>query len=152
MVVSLTNYPMVATITKHFVVTISCEVTSITFSLAPGNIFVEPGVTTQPAYKSFDTTQFPNCGHTIAYAWVTAPPAFVTKDYSTKKVAVGGVDITKQGIYNLTLRATVDSKYVDASFTVEISDPCKRAVFQATTTSPLTKMNFILDYNTSDLV
>jgi hypothetical protein len=55
MVVSLTNYSMVASVTKNFVVTISCEVQTITFSPAPSNMSIEPGVTVQPAKQNFDT-------------------------------------------------------------------------------------------------
>jgi hypothetical protein len=35
MTVSLTNYPGVASITKNLVVTITCEVQTLTFTIAP---------------------------------------------------------------------------------------------------------------------
>ena len=45
MEVKLTSYPTVV-ITKNFQVTITCEVLALSFSTAPANIFVEPGITT----------------------------------------------------------------------------------------------------------
>lgn len=118
MIISLTSYPAVAPITKHFVVTISCEVQTIAFSLAPANIFIEPGVTAQPISETFSTTQTPNCGHAVTFSWASTVPTFVTKSDTLLKVAVDVVDISKAGTYALTLRATSDSAVVDAPFTL----------------------------------
>jgi hypothetical protein len=48
----------------------------------------------------------------------------------------------------MALRAQVDSQDINVSFTVEISDPCMRAVFQEATPSPIADMVLIRDFDT----
>lgn len=45
----------------------------------------------------------------------------------------------------------MDATSVDKTFAVDISDPCKRAIFQPATPSPLADMAFILDFDTADM-
>jgi hypothetical protein len=57
--VSLASYPVVTSITKLLTITIICEVFTLTFSIAPADIFAETGVTgptAQPLTSAFATT------------------------------------------------------------------------------------------------
>jgi len=51
--VKLQNHAAVPGLTKNFQVTITCEVFTLSFTTSPVNLFVEPGVTTQPATSPF---------------------------------------------------------------------------------------------------
>lgn len=62
-------------------------------------------------------------------------------------VQANGAVLANQGVYPLTLRASVDLQTIDANFQVEISDPCKRAVFEATTSPALANVVLIRDFD-----
>ena len=49
----------------------------------------------------------------------------------------------------MTLRAVVDLQTIDVNFTVEISDPCKRAVINAAATPPLVPMTATRFFDTT---
>jgi hypothetical protein len=67
---------------------------------------------------------------------------------NTVSVSVLGATLAHTNVYPLTLRAFVDSQSVDTTiFQVEISDPCKRAVFNAN--SPLADMILIRDFDST---
>jgi hypothetical protein len=55
--------------------------------------------------------------------------------------------LSDKNVYALTLRALVDSQTVDANFQFEIADPCKRAIFQAVSPSPLANMVVIRNFD-----
>jgi len=59
-----------------------------------------------------------------------------------------GVLLSDKGIYPMTLQATVDVQTTTANFNVEVSDPCKRAVFAAATNPALAGMTLIRDFDT----
>jgi hypothetical protein len=60
--VELLNYPMVASITKTFQVTITCTVTTLAFTTSPAaTTDVIVGVTTQPVDLPFVISKTPNC-------------------------------------------------------------------------------------------
>jgi hypothetical protein len=52
-----------------------------------------------------------------------------------------------QGVYNLTLQATVDAQTIQSPFVVNISDPCNRAIFQSPASSPISDMTLIRDFD-----
>jgi hypothetical protein len=64
-------------------------------------------------------------------------------------VQATGATLSDKNIYTMTLRAAVDSATVDATFQVEVSDPCKRAILQPTTPSPFANMVLIRDFDTT---
>jgi len=152
--VSLQLYPTVTPVSKTFQVLIACEAFTVTFSTPPANLLIEPQVTTQPYVKTFITSQSPSCGHTVTFTFVSVPPAFVTFQNlapAQGDIKVNGATLASQGLHSITIRASVDATSVDKTFTVEISDPCKRAIFQPSTPSPLADMSFMLDFDTADL-
>lgn len=60
--VELTDYPTVASITKNFQVTITCQVLSLTFDAAtPNNVLFRVGVDTQPFSIAYSVTKTPAC-------------------------------------------------------------------------------------------
>lgn len=68
--VSLTSYStVVASITKNLVVTITCEVQTLTFSTAPpASTTLQVGIDTQLKDIAFATTQTPSCGKTVTFS------------------------------------------------------------------------------------
>jgi hypothetical protein len=113
-------------------------------------MFIETGVTTQPASVPFNVVRTPDCLNTVIFTFVAAPPVFVSLTglaATLGNVQVNGALLADQGLYPLTLRAAVDLQAIDAPFTVEISDPCKRAIFQPVTPSPIANMVVIRDFD-----
>ena len=51
-----------------------------------------------------------------------------------------GAVLGDQGVYNLTLQATIDAQTIQSPFVVNISDPCNRAIFQSPASSPIADM------------
>lgn len=130
--------------------TITCEVFTLAYSTLPANMFIETGVTTQPASVPFNVIRTPNCLNTVTFTFVAVPPAFVTLTglaATLGNVQVNGAVLADQGVYPLTLRAAVDLQVTNAPFTVEISDPCKRTIFQPITPSPIANMVLIRDFD-----
>ena len=76
--VTLANFTGVAGITKTFQVIITCEVLTLAFTTTPANIFIEPGVTSQPQTSDFAISQTPNCGNSQTFTFVSDPPSFVS--------------------------------------------------------------------------
>ena len=67
--VSLTSYSGVGTITKNFLVTITCEVQTVAFStVPPASTTSQIGIDAQPINIAFATTQTPACGHTVTFS------------------------------------------------------------------------------------
>jgi hypothetical protein len=100
----------------------------------------------------FVTSQTPNCGHAVTFSIPGTIPSFVSLQnlqLEEGKVTVLGAILADQNVYSLTLQAAVDAQTITAPFTVEISDPCKRAVFQNPTTSPIADMILIRDFDTT---
>ena len=68
MTVSLTSYSGVTSITKNLVITITCEVQTLTFSTTPPtSTTLQVGIDTQPSNLAFATTQTPACGNTVSF-------------------------------------------------------------------------------------
>ena len=68
MTVSLTSYSGVALITKNLVITITCEVQTLTFSTKPpASTTLQVGIDSQPSNLAFVTTQTPACGNTVTF-------------------------------------------------------------------------------------
>jgi len=57
--------------------------------------------------------------------------------------------LADQGVYPLTLQASVDAQTITGAFQVEISDPCKRAVFAVSTSPALAPMVLIRDFDSA---
>ena len=66
--VSLADYPLVASLTKVFKVTISCNLSAISFTTAPADTTVRVGIDTQPFVLPFMTSQTPNCFVTLSFS------------------------------------------------------------------------------------
>ena len=134
--VTLANFTGVAGITKKFQVIITCEVLTLAFTTTPANIFIEPGVTTgvtrQPQTSNFVIIQTPNCGNPQIFTFVSDPLSFVSITNiqpNAGSIMADGAVLSDKNVYALRLRAQVDSQTINADFQVEVSDPCKRAVF-----------------------
>jgi hypothetical protein len=62
MVVKLTDYPSIAAITKTFTVTVTCTVSTLTFSTSPmASKTIEIGIDSQPFDMNYAVTKSPNC-------------------------------------------------------------------------------------------
>jgi hypothetical protein len=120
--------------------------------LSPSLIQIETGVSVQPFKKLFQVDQFPACQHGVAFAYATTPvpPFFMLLDnpLPTKiNVSVNGAVLANVGSYVITLNASVDGVQTTTNFTVEILDPCRRAIFM-TNPNPFNSMTLIRDFDT----
>jgi hypothetical protein len=100
-------------------VTITCEVFTLAYSTLPANMFIETGVTAQPASVPFNVVRTPDCLNPVTFTFVAAPPAFVSLTglaATLGNVQVNGAVLANQGVYPLTLRAAVDLQVTDAPF------------------------------------
>lgn len=62
MLVKLTDYPAIAGITKTFTVTVTCTVSTLTFTTSPlASKTIEVGVDAQPYSMNYAVTKSPNC-------------------------------------------------------------------------------------------
>ena len=134
--VKLTNYPLIAVITKSFTITITCTVTSMSFLTYPQVLptlhEIEVGVTTQPYNMDYSIVKTPNCLQDPTWTLTTANAFTVNTgnaDGESGKVQVTGATLSHLGTYPMTLTATLDGVTVSTSFTIVIKDPCKRAIF-----------------------
>lgn len=130
--VSLANYPSVTALPKQFIVSINCQVFSLSFLTAPALVLVEPAVTAQPAWTTFVVAQSPACSHLTTFTLLANPTTFVSLQNAgaiQTDVQVFGVVLADKGIYPFTMRASVDGLTFDTVFNVEIADPCRRAIF-----------------------
>jgi hypothetical protein len=78
--VELLNYPMVASITKTFQVTITCTVTTLVWNSIPSPLVdttIEVAINPQPHDMFFSVTKTPNCVQDPAFT-LTPALAFVT--------------------------------------------------------------------------
>jgi hypothetical protein len=144
--IGLTDYPSIATINKTFSITITCIVTSLTYTTSPpATTNLEVGVDTQPHDMNFVITKSPNCSQDPTFTLASTPAAaFASRtigaDGESGYVRITGATLTNQGSYAMTLTATLDSATQISSFTVVIKDPCKRSIFE-TSPNPLLTMN-----------
>lgn len=118
----------------------------------PVNLLIEPGVTTQPFSTGFASSQIPNCGRAVTFVLVSGSPSFVSLTNLmafTGSIMVNGVTLSNLGNHPVTQRASVDGQVTNVSFNIEIADPCRRAVFQSVTPSPLTNMILIRTFDTT---
>lgn len=148
--VALQNYPMVPTVTKTFIALIECKVLTLSFSALPTTLFIEPGVTTEPANMAFGVTQTPNCQRPTSFTITSIPPVFLSLSsilQLTGVAQVNGVTLENLGTYPVEIKASADIQTVTASFDIVISDACKRAILQAATPSPLPNVILIRDFH-----
>jgi hypothetical protein len=74
--IKLTDYPMVAAVTKNFVITITCTVTTLAFtSNPPATTSIEVGVDIQPHDMTFAISKTPNCVQDPTFTLTSAPAA-----------------------------------------------------------------------------
>ena len=66
--VSLASYAGITSITKNFVVTITCEVQNLTFSTAPASITLQVGIDTQPFNIAYVISQTPACANVVTFS------------------------------------------------------------------------------------
>jgi len=86
LVMALTNFPTVATVTKTFTVTLTCVVSTLTFSTVPtSSTTVEIGINAQPVYiptlpTKWQLTRNPNCNNApvITLTILPAKPCITT--------------------------------------------------------------------------
>ncbi len=96
--------------------------------------------------QQLSISQSPNCNNTLSFSFTSSKPNFVSIsiDSNIGFLNVEGAALADQNFYALTLQAQADAKSVDCNFNVEISDPCKRAIFPVD--SPITDMVLIRDF------
>jgi hypothetical protein len=66
--VSLADYPLVPSISRTFTVTITCVVSTLTFSTSPTSTTLQVGIDAQPKDIAFETTQSPACGKIVTFS------------------------------------------------------------------------------------
>ena len=124
MEVKLTEYPSIAAIIKTFKVTVTCTVSTLTFSTSPmASKTIEIGIDSQPFDMNYAVTKSPNCAQNPT--WSLSPTlAFITKaenaDNVSGKVTINNATLTDFSSNSMTLTAQVDSQTATASFTVII--------------------------------
>jgi len=82
---------------------------------------VEPGVTIQPASKTFDLNRVPDCPTPISFMFVTQSLSFVSLTSLTAtggNVSVTGATLLDLGSYLVKLRAYADQALNEDSFTI----------------------------------
>ena len=110
--VSLTSYSGVASITKNFVVTITCEVQTLIFSTAPPNsTILKVGIDIQPSNIPFEISQTPACGNTATFT-MSPTQTFISLSTLTSStggnVQINGATLLHVETYQNTLTALVD--------------------------------------------
>jgi hypothetical protein len=143
MLVKLTDFPAIAGITKTFTVTVSCTVTTLSFSTSPiSTKTIEIGIDSQPFTTNYAVTKTPNCAQNPTFT-LSQTLSFITStnnaDNISGVVTINNATLANKGTYAMTLAASVDGKTASAAFTIIIKDPCSRAVFQ-TSPAPLSNM------------
>ena len=79
MEVKLTDFPAIAGITKTFTVTVTCTVSTLSFSTSPpASKTIEVGIDSHPFTMNYAVTKSPNCAQNLT--WTLSPTlAFITK-------------------------------------------------------------------------
>ena len=155
LVIGLASYPSIATITKTFKITITCSVTTITYTTSPAaSTSLEVGVTTQPYDLTFAVTKTPNCVQNPTFTLASTPAASFSSytlntDGVSGYVRITGATLSNQGSYSMTLNSALDTASVTPSFTVIILDPCKRSIFE-TSPNPIVKMTITMPTSGTD--
>lgn len=103
MLVKLTDYPNVAGITKTFTVTVSCTVSTISFSTSPIDpITIELGITHQPFTSNYAVTKSPNCAQNPNFT-LNQSPTFLTisnnSDNISGVVTINNATLAHKGSY-----------------------------------------------------
>jgi hypothetical protein len=85
--IKLTDYPMVPAVTKNFKITITCTVTTLTFtSNPPANTSLEVGVDPDPHDMTFAISKTPNCVQDPTFTLASTPAAA----FSSRTINVDG--------------------------------------------------------------
>ena len=112
MEVKLTNYPAIAAITKTFKVTVTCTVSSLTFTTSPqASKTIEVGIDNQPFTMNYAVTKSPNCAQNPT--WSFSPSlTFVTKAEDAGNmsgvVSINNATLSNVSSNSMTLTAAVD--------------------------------------------
>lgn len=112
MEVKLTDFPAIK-ITKTFTVTVTCMVSTLTFSPSPpASTTIEVGIDNQPFTMNYAVTKSPNCAQNPT--WSMSPSlSFVTKAENAGNLS-GVITINNATLSNvssnlMTLTAAVDA-------------------------------------------
>ena len=123
MEVKLTDFPAIPGITKNFTVTVTCTVSTLSFSISPpASKTIEVGIDSQPFTMNYAVTKSPNCAQNPT--WSMSPSlAYITKAENQDNMS--GVITISNTLSNvssnaMTLTASVDGKEVKSDFTVII--------------------------------
>jgi hypothetical protein len=145
--VGLAAYPTIATISIQFKIAVVCTVTGLNFATSPSNLTqLKVGIDTQPLLIPYAVSKTPNCPQIVTFALSGTIPTFVSlqnPQNASGDIQVDGALRTNHGSSTMTLTASVDGQTTNASFTVQIIDPCSAAVFE-TAPSPITDMSLTL--------
>lgn len=114
MLVKLTDWPAIAGITKTFTVTVSCIVSTVSFSTSPiASKTIELGIDSQPFTTNYAVTKSPNCAQNPTFTF-NQTLTFLTKtnnaDNISGVVTINNATLAHKGTYAMTLTASVDSK------------------------------------------
>jgi len=112
MLVKLTDFPSIAGITKTFTVTVTCTVSTLSFTNHPtASKTIEVGIDSQPFTMNYAVTKSPNCAQNPT--WSLNPSlSFVYKAENADNLS-GVVTINNATLYHvstniMTLTAVVD--------------------------------------------
>jgi hypothetical protein len=134
--IKLTDYPMVPAVTKNFKITITCTVTTLTFtSNPPASTSLEVGVDPDPHDMTFAISKTPNCVQDPTFTLASTPAAAfssrtINADGESGYVRIAGYLLPDGGTYSMSLKADLDVATVTNVFIVKIIDPCIRAIFE----------------------
>jgi hypothetical protein len=111
MEVKLTDFPAIPGITKNFTVTVTCTVSTLSFSISPpASKTIEVGIDSQPFTMNYAVTKSPNCAQNPT--WSMSPSlAYITKAENQDNMS--GVITISNTLSNvssnlMTLTASVD--------------------------------------------
>ena len=112
MKVSLTSYSGIALITKNLVITITCEVQTLTFSTAPpASTTLQVGIDTQPSTIAYAISQTPACANTVTFS-LSPSQSFLSLPTTTSapggNVQINGATNANHNTYAEVLTATVN--------------------------------------------
>ena len=132
--IELNDYPMVTPITKTFQVTITCTVTTLTFTTSPAaSTDVVVGVTLQPVDLNWAISKTPNCVQDPTYTLAVDDQSWLTNnvnaDGESGYLRTNGATLANLGQFVRTLTAVVDAQTQVVSFTINIKDPCQASTF-----------------------
>jgi hypothetical protein len=124
MLVKLTDFPSIGGITINFTVTVTCTVSTLTFTTSPmASKTIEIGIDSQPFTINYAVIKSPNCAQNPT--WSLSPSlSFITKaenaDNLSGVVTINNATLSHVSTNLMTLTAAVGVKTATSSFTVII--------------------------------